>query len=180
VTGLYGDGRDLATDGSSIYGSADGLIVGSRGGFVLEPVCSKTKPKPTTSRGMNLVLPAAALTQFSGAIPECGNIWLVVPGLVNAQPGDIIGVPAPPGSSTGNSVFVYFVPGAKVYNLVWQYGIRVLTRTSGPGINQITLTLSTRDLSSDLSDGAQLIDHGQGVGLGFYCVPLDLTVVVTQ
>src|SRR5690349_4025297 len=34
--GLYGDGRAL-NDTQSVYGSADGLIDGSRGGFILEP-----------------------------------------------------------------------------------------------------------------------------------------------
>jgi hypothetical protein len=182
VTGLYWDGRGP-------YGSADGLMFDSQTwSFVLPPVCPTTKPTPTLGRELNLFLPAAARARFSNAaLPKCGRIWLVVPSLRNVLEGTIVGVP---GSSTGN-VFVYFVPDTDgngkfepthdgVYNLRWQKGIRVTSRTvSG---NQTTFLLSTVDPnpSFDLSDGAQLINHSTGADLGFYCVPLDLTVVVTQ
>lgn len=188
--GLHGDGQDLAADGSSIYGSADGLIDGSRGGFILEPPCP-TKRAPI-GRAMTLVLTDAASAELAppyASLPICGGIWLVVPGypvpLATAQPGQIIGgVDAPPGTSTGNSVFVYFAPGTSpyVYNLIWQAGIRVTGNTPGPGSNQRTITLTTRGDSShpDLSGNAELINHSTSSDLGYYCVPLDLTVVVTQ
>ena len=183
--GLYGDGRDL-NGAQSVYSFNDGLIDGSRGGFILEPPCP-TRKAPI-GRAMTLVLTDAAsamLAPPNASLPTCGRIWLVVPGvpgpLATAQIGDIIGLAAPPGTSTGNSVFVYFAPGTSpyVYNLIWQAGIRVTSRTTVG--NQITLGLSTRgDSSSDLSGDAELINHSTSTGLGFYCVPLDLTVVVTQ
>jgi hypothetical protein len=187
--GLYGDGQHLAADGSSVYGFNGGLIDGSRGGFILEPPCP-TKSVPI-GRAMTLVLTDAASAELAppnASLPICGRIWLVVPGvpgpLATAQVNDIIGLAALPGTSTGNSVFVYFAPGTSpyVYNLIWQAGIRVTSRTDTG--NQTTLGLSTRGDSSkgwsDLSGDAELINHSTSTGLGHYCVPLDLTVVVTQ
>jgi hypothetical protein len=180
--GLYGDLRDL-NGAYSVYGSADGLIDGSRGGFILEPPCP-TKRAPI-GRAMTLVLTDAASANLANAsLPTCGRIWLVVPGpLATAKIGDIIGLPAPPGTSTGNSVFVYFSPGAQeVYNLIWQAGIYVVNKFPGPGNNQTTFVLSTRATVSNfyLSNNAELINYSTSTSLGFYCVPLDLTVVVTQ
>jgi hypothetical protein len=180
VTGLYWDERGL-------YGSADGLSFNSQTwSFLLAPVCP-TKRKPI-AREMNLLLPDAASAQFGdAAIPKCGRIWVTVPDLVNANTNDIVGVAAPPGSSTGNTVFVYFVPDTNhdgkfdpqdgVYNVRWQSGIRVVSRTPGPGTGQTTFVLSSQP---DLSNTAQLINHSTNQDLGFYCIPLDLTVVVTQ
>lgn len=186
VTGLYSDG--------GIYGPDDGVSVNKRtadGG--LQPSCAN-------GRQMNLLLPAAARAFFSNApIATCGRIWLTLPGLLNAQAGQVLGAPAPgqaaacpPNSSTGDCVFVYFVPDTNgdgefgpiqdgVYNVRWQKGVYVRSKTiSG---NQTTFVLGTTDslLGEDLSDDAELVKKtGGDASQGFYCVPLDLTVVVTQ
>jgi hypothetical protein len=181
--GLSGDLRYLSDDGKySVYGSADGLIDGSRGGFILEPPCP-TKRAPS-GRSMTLVLTdAASLTLANASPPTCGRIWLVVPGpLATAQIGDKIGLPAPLGTSTGNSVFVYFEGTQEVYNLIWQAGIYVTDKIHVPGTKQTTFVLSTRATvsTSDVSNNAELINHSTSTSLGTYCVPLDLRVVVTQ
>jgi hypothetical protein len=57
-----------------------------------------------------------------------------------------------------------------------------VSNSHDPLTNQTTLVLSTRATVSGLylSNRAELINHSTGRSLGFYCVPLDLKVVVTQ
>lgn len=175
------DGVDVGVTG--LYQDGLGTYSGSE---VLHPACATRR---SSGRSVNLLLPAGTL---SDPIATCGPIWLSLPGLLNAQAGDILGVPAPPDTSTGNTVFLYFLtdsngdgkftsPGDDQYNLRWQAGIYVQSRSETP--NGTVFVLSTKDVSRpDLSGAAELIHRNSPSGeisLGSFCIPLELTVRVS-
>lgn len=174
VTGLYQDG--LGTYSAS-------------GPAVLQPLCATRR---SSGRAVNLLLPGPAAGNLNGPIATCGPIWLSMPGLLDAQAGDILGLPAPPGSSSGDTVFLYFLtdsngdgkfanPGDDQYNVRWQAGIYVQSRSETP--NGTVFVLSTKDVSRpDLSGAAELIHRNSPSGeisLGSFCIPLELTVRVS-
>ena len=174
VTGLYQDGL--------------GTYPGSQG-QVLHPACPTRR---SSGRAVNLLLPAGTLND---PIATCGAIWLSLPDFLNAQVGDVLGVAAPPNSSTGETVFLYFLtdsngdgkftsPGDNQYNIRWQGGIYVVSRTDTG--NTTTFVLSTKHSNPDLdlSGAAELIHrndplYGQ-ISKGSYCIPLELTITVSR
>jgi hypothetical protein len=175
------DGNDVGVTG--LYQDGLGTYSGSE---LLHPACAARR---SPGRAVNLLLPAGTLDD---PIATCGPIWLAIPDLLDAQAGDILGLPAPPDTSTGDTVFLYFLtdsngdgkfssPGDDQYNVRWQAGIYVQSRTVTP--TGTVFELSTKDVSRpDLSGAAELIHRNSPSGeisLGSFCIPLELTVRVS-